>query len=144
MPFSYTVPLSAFSDLYKATDPALHPELTERLRIEIHADLARRVSGQSLMTAMGPSSTSFDSVGTSDEIVFYGDELTGPRTRLTAAPRQGAEMASGLGANTSWRYPGDAGNGLFAASVNSVMAKSGSLKTAFLKKSSKLSARRGR
>ena len=91
---------------------------------------------------MGPSSTSFDSIGTSDEIVFYGDELTGPRTRLTAAPRQGVAMAEGLGSRTSWRYPGDGGGGVFAASVNAVMSGSLVLKNAFVKRSMKLRERR--
>lgn len=139
MAFSYTVPLSVFSDLFEHTDRALHPELAERLRVEIHADIARRLSGPGLLTAMGPQSTPFDSMQTGDDLVFYGENLTGPRDHLTAAPRQGREMARGLGANQKGRYPDPAlAGGAFAAAVNSVLASSFILRREFEDKSERL------
>ena len=121
MAFSYTVPLPVFSEIYHRTDPVLHPELTERLRVEIHADVARRLSQGSLFTAMGPQATSFDSMQTGNELLFYGEDLTGPRDHLTVAPKQGSEMASGLGQNQKGRYPDPSvGGGAFAASVKAV------------------------
>lgn len=139
MTFSYTVPLSVFSDIFQHTDRALYPELIERLRVEIHADVARRLSGPGLITAMGPQSTPFDSMQTGDNIVFYGESLTGPRDHLTAAPRQGREMARGLGMNQEGRYPDPAlGGGVFVAAVNAVLASSYALRKEFEAKSERL------
>lgn len=136
MPFTYAIPLSTFDDLLDKVKPALRSEVTQRLRTEIHADLARRMTGPDIGTPTGWARTYYDSTVAHGDILFYSPfdyhdavEKTGaPRPTLSSIlfPKQGLmkdPQAMLLLRNQKWRYPGDAGNGIFAASVNAVLAR---------------------
>ena len=140
MSFSYAVPLSTFNELFTATDSKRHPELIERLRTEIHADLARRMTGPDIATPMGWLRTAFDSSVVHGDIVFYSMldfhdavETTGSpqyALRRPMFPLPGLKekpQAQLLLKLRGWRYPGGGGDGIFAQSVNTVLARSDKL-----------------
>lgn len=144
MPFAYAVPLSTFSDLFGAVDPNRHHELTERLRAEIHADLARRLIGPDISTPTGWARTHYESVIAHGDIIFYGlndfEEAAAASGKPNATVRRPLVPVPGLDSypqtelllkNRSWRYPGEAAGGVFAASVNGVLANSRRLVTEF-------------
>lgn len=136
MPFSYSIPLSTFNDLLDKVKPALRAEVTERLRTEIHADLARRMIGPDIGTPTGWARTFYDSTVAHGDIIFYSPEDYEETLRKTGAPRptlssylfpkQGLmkdPQAMLKMRDQRWRYPGDGGNGIFAAAVNAVLAR---------------------
>jgi hypothetical protein len=143
MAFYYAVPLTAFQPLFDVVNPSLHDELTERLRVEIHAELARRLREPTLSTQVGDENTYFDSRVAHGDIVFYstGDdeevaEKNGqPRSALTdmfAQPGlEEPERDTLLIREQTTRYRGDMPDGLFSRSVRAVMARARTLANEF-------------
>lgn len=140
MAFAYVVPLSAFQSLFNDVIPGLRHELAERLRAEIHADVARRLIGPGTYTAMGRLDTAFDSVVSGSDIVFFSHldfeaaaRATGdPRSSLFIGPRPAPQPQTLRQLmDRRWRYPGDGGNGVFASSVNAVAARAHVLRDEF-------------
>lgn len=148
MPFTYAVPLSAFRDLFSVTDVSLHPELTERLRTEIHADLERRLLGPQMGTPTGQALTAISSAVTGGDILFYSPleyadaaEKVGRTFNQEPLPSLLQPPAESL-TRSQWRYPGMGGNGVFAASVNAVLANAQPLARDFRRRSQEMGERR--
>jgi hypothetical protein len=138
MAFYYAVPLSAFQPLFDVVSPSLHDELTERLRVDIHAELARRLNDPMLFTQVGAENTYFDSGVAHGDIIFYsaGDdeevaEKNGQtRTALTnmfAQPGLEEPKRELLIREQTTRYRGDMPDGLFPRSVKTVMSRARNL-----------------
>lgn len=151
MAFTYAVPLPTFEPLLRQIDGSLHSEFLEALRQRIHEDLGRRLTGPDSGTLAGQARVYFDSNIAHGDMLFYSPVTYDEAIEKTGAPREtlshflfsrGSLMrdpeAMLLIRQRSWRYPGDAGNGIFAQSVNSVVAKSRDLLDEYKKKSREL------
>ena len=151
MPFSYAVPLSTFQSLLDEVDPALRGEMLARLKTEIHADLARRMTGPDMATPTGWARTYFDSTIAHGDMIFYSPmdyaqvvEKTGaPRPTLASVmfPRPGMmqdPQATLIIRNRAWRYPGGGGGGTFSQAVNTVLARSRPIIKEFKERSKEL------
>ena len=133
---NYAVPLSVFDRHLRHLRPHQHQEFLDRVRTEIHADLARRLQGPDLATPTGWGRTAFDTHIAHGQLLIYSPYDYEETAERMGAPRPG--LASilwplpGLQKDPQtlrqiiddrWRYPGDAGKGIFAQSVNSVLAQ---------------------
>lgn len=140
MPFAYAVPLSTFNALFAAVDRERHGELAERLRMEIHGDLVRHMAGPDIGTPTGWMRTAIDSSIAHGDILFYSmldfeeaaaaTGVEGHTLRRPLFPLPGLRelpQAQLLLKHRSWRYPGDAAGGVFAQSVNAVLARAQTL-----------------
>lgn len=149
MAFTYTVPLSVFAPLFSVVDRSLHGDLSERLRAEIDADLGRRLLPPGVGAVTSAAQTGINSTVVGDNIVLFSDDDlqdaikargrglgNNPRAELTAPVKNALS-------GDRWRYPGGAGNGLLAASVNAVISGSQTLAREYAYKSQQLRQRRG-
>ena len=140
MPFSYAVPLSTFDHLLNKVDKSRHQEFLQRIKSEIHADLGRRMTAPDMATPTGWARTFFDSTIAHGDLIFYSPmdyeqvvEKTGaPRPTLSTImfPVEGMKQDPQtmlLIRNSSWRYPGDAGDGMFSQSVSAVLSSAHAL-----------------
>lgn len=143
--FVYTVPLTAFSALFRAVDSSLHADLADTLRTEIHADIARRrAAGRAVGTTMGPEDGGVSSALVGGDLVFTVSEDTRATpfsSRRPVSPRRSVESFRDVTVSEN-RWPGN-GRGL-ATSVNAVLAAAPRLAVAYGGASDELRDRRRR
>jgi hypothetical protein len=151
LPFSYSVPLSTFSDLFASTDHRLKGELSERLRTELHSSLSQLMTGPKVQTLYGLSSGPFESSVFGDSIVLYSPNEIAQAIQSAGQPRPGlfgavnpvlrrflSRKPKALAEQDEWRYPGGAQGGLFSAAVNRVVSRQNVLREEFKQKSKEL------
>lgn len=155
MSFTYLVPMTRLQHLLLQVDQRLHPEFLERLRVEIHADLTRRMTKPgTFKSSTGTLDRSVTSYVSGRGIVLYSpldyarfvEEGTKPR-RASVGMVGKTVSIPGVGPRRitwkslmegKWSYPGTAGKGLFRTSVDEVLGRAGTLLTEFNTTASRL------
>lgn len=152
MPFAYTVPRPRLQIWLAQVDSRLHSEFLERLRVEMHATLTRRLTNPgTFKNPTGALSSSIESYVSGGGIVLsspldyakFVEEGT-----LPYRPKVGGlRKIPGIGLRRvtwksmmagKWFYPGQAGKGIFRDSVNDVLALAGTLVREFDRKALEL------
>jgi hypothetical protein len=153
MAFSYVVPKPRLQIILAQVDKRLHSEFLERLRVEMHATLTRRLTNPgTFKNPTGALSSSIESYVGGQGIVLSSPHDYAKFVEEGTLPYRpkvgGLRNIPGIGLRRvtwksmmkgKWFYPGTAGKGIFRDAVNSVIAQSGMLVREFDKKALRLS-----
>jgi hypothetical protein len=152
MPFTYLVPKPRLQVLMSQVNPRLHAEFLERIRVEIHADLTRRMTKPgTFKNPTGALTSSIETYVGGQGIVIYSPHDYAKFIEEGTLPYRpkvgGLRKIPGIGLRRiswksmmkgKWFYPGIAGKGIFRDSVNAVLGQAGMLVREFETKSRKL------